>query len=685
MTPGECEQELFQQVAVRAAGSGDFTESAFADVVTDYLDDAGAIDGFEACAYKNRGTRIDGFFFNIEEEATLDLFVVDYRGEPARETLTKTESEQVFKRAETFFERALVPKNVDAMEVSHPAYRLALSILEQAESIRRVRFILLTDAALSERVKQIPPRRVDAREWTYRIWDINAFCKLATTGEPEEIVIDFEEMFGRPLACLPANQGSDKVTSYLSVIPGDWLSAIYDRFGGRLLEQNVRTFLQARGKVNKGIYRTIVEEPGMFFAFNNGISATAAEADVHVQGGIGRLKRVRRLQIVNGGQTTASIFNVTKKVRDASVAGIHVQMKLSVIREDAVDEIVPKISEYANTQNRITDADLFSSHPFHVRIENIAGRTLAPALDGSQIQTYWFYERARGQYLNQQAYLSRAKRDEFQLRYPRSQVITKTDLAKVVNTFECKPAIVSRGAQKNFAEFAAFVGGRDVWKTKEADINPAWYRDAVAKTIIFRATEHLVQDASWYAQGYRANVVTYTLALIVEKVRSAGRELNLERIWQRQSIGDGLRAEVLRVAERVLSRIVTAAQENGVSNVTEWCKRPACWSDLKEHIPVQLLPGAELITRGESNESRRDARNDQKITNEAEAQIYVHAKGADYWKRLLTWGQSAAALSPTDLEFLRIAAQMPRKVPSGAQSLRIVQIEQRALEEGFRA
>lgn len=685
MTPEECEQELSQQVTVRAAaGTGDFTESAFADVVTEYLEDAGAIDGFEPCAYKNRGVRVDGFFFNVEEEATLDLFVVDYRGHTARGTLTRTESELIFKRVETFFERSLVARNIDAMESSHPAYQLALSILEQADGIRKVRYVLLTDAALSDRVKQIAPRREGGREWAYRIWDINAFCKLATTGEPEEIAIDFPEMFGRPLLCLPANQGTDRVVSYLTVIPGDWLSAIYDRFGGRLLEQNVRTFLQNRGKVNKGIHRTIVEEPGMFFAFNNGISATAAEADVQMRNGVAELRSVRRLQIVNGGQTTASIYNVTKKVKDASVGAIRVQMKLSVVKEDAVDEIVPKISEYANTQNRISDADLFSSHPFHVRIEGIAARTPAPAVGGSQIQTYWFYERARGQYLNQQTYLSRSKREEFQLRHPRNQVLTKTDLAKVLNTFERKPATVSKGAQKNFADFAAYIGGRDAWQGKQQNFNPAWYRDAVAKTIVFRELEQLVQQAPWYAQGYRANIVTYAIALVIDKIVQSGRALNFDRIWQRQTMGEGLKAELLGVAEKVLTRIVAAAKEGGVSNVTEWCKRPACWDDLRSRVSVSLPPEAELITRSEARQGEREGREDQKLTNEAEAQMQAVARGGEYWKKMLIWAERSPAVAPSEMELLRLAAQLPRKVPSGPQAIRLVQIEAKALGEGFR-
>jgi hypothetical protein len=682
----DCAAELQQEIAARAEATSAFTETAFADVVTSYLADSGAIDGFESCTYKHRGMRIDGFFFNVEDEATLDLFIVDYRGQEATETLTKTEAEQHFKRAEAFFEKSCGARFVDGMEASHPAYSLALAILEQNERIRRVRLMLLTDAALSDRVKAIPPRHEGEREWTYRIWDINSLCSLLNTGEPEEIVVDFQEMFGRPLACLPANQGTEAVTSYLAVIPGAWLSAIYDQYGGRLLEKNVRTFLQTRGKVNKGIQKTILEDPDMFFAFNNGISATAAEATVDVTKGIGHISRLRRLQIVNGGQTTASIFNVTKRFKDARLDGIFVQMKLSVIGEQLVDEVVPKISEYANTQNRISDADLFSNHPFHIRLEGIASRVLAPAVGGSQLQTHWFYERARGQYLNQQTYLTRAKKAEFQLRNPRGQVITKTDLAKVINTFERKPDVVSKGAQKNFAEFATFVGGRDAWKTKQESINDTWYKDAVAKTIIFHTAEKIVQEAPWYSQGYRANVVTYTIALIVESHALARREINYERIWQRQAIGDGLRSEISRVGEKVLELIVITASQNGVSNVTEWCKRQACWTGLKAAVKVNLLPDSELVSAEEAADSRRAGKSERKITNEAEAQIHVVGRTAAYWKRMLDWGENTLVATPTDLEFLRLASQLSsRKVPTGPQSLRLIQIEEKAIAEGFRS
>src|SRR5262249_27626882 len=162
-------------------------------------------------------------------------------------------------------------------------------------------------------------------------------------------------------------------------------------------------------------------------AYNNGISATASEAGFVERDGALRLAKLRHLQIVNGGQTTASIFNVMKKDKGVNLDRIRVQMKLSVIKPELVDEMVPRISQYANSQNKVSDADFFSNHPFHVRIEGISRRLWAPAPEGVLTQTHWFYERARGQYANASAWLKPAKKREFDLQNPRGQVMTKTD------------------------------------------------------------------------------------------------------------------------------------------------------------------------------------------------------------------------------------------------------------------
>lgn len=670
--------DLLQDIVVRADATENFTDDAFAEVVTEYLIDAGSIEEFVPCKFIHRGMRIDGYALNWEE-SLLELFIVDFRHGNAVERMAKAEMEQAFKRAETFFEKSCRASFVEQMEAAHPAYGLAKTILDASDQIKRIRFFLLTNAVLTGTVRELAPRTEGHREWSYRVWDLERLSRTVGMGEQEEIFVDFRKMFGEPLVCLPADDGEGDVRCYLAVIPGSWLAEIYDHFGGRLLEQNVRTFLQARGKVNKGIRRTILEEPRRFFPYNNGISATAEEIVDERRGGVTYVNSLKNLQIVNGGQTTASIFNALKKEKGAPIDQVTVQMKLSVVRPEIASELVPKISRFANSQNRISDSDFFSNHPFHVVMENISRRLAAPVKDGSQILTHWFYERAKGQYANATAYLSPARKREFQARNPRDQVISKTDLAKYVQTFRELPHEVSLGAQKNFGKFADYVSNR--WVQNEHDFNELWFRRAVVEAIIFREAEILVQRAPWYAQGYRANIVTYGLALFIHKIRAKGHELDTQRIWREQSLSSIFQQEILKCCYMSQEEIISGAARNNVINVTEWCKRKTCWDEVQR---LHYTPSSHLIQSMKQKDDERldtlDARKEQKCLSEAEAHIAVVNAGADYWKKVRAWAGNSADIRPSDLLMLDVASAMPRRLPNEKHSIRLVEI--RELYEG---
>jgi hypothetical protein len=317
------------------------------------------------------------------------------------------------------------------------------------------------------------------------------------------------------------------------VISGVQLAAIYDKWGARLLEQNVRVFLQAGGGVNKGIRSTLMNEPQMFFAFNNGLTATAE--DIQLETGPEGLiiTSLRNLQIVNGGQTTASIHAASRK-KEADLTGVAVQMKLSIIAPEKIEDLVPKISEFANTQNKVNAADFFANHPFHVRIEGFSRDVWAKARGGGSKDSKWFYERARGQYADARALLTESARKKFDADFPNKapnkQLITKTDLAKYLMVWEGEPQTVSLGAQKNFAKFAAAVGSR--WDKNPNQFNERYYKHAIAKAIIFRSVDSLVlRDKSLEAQ--KANIVAYATAklgqIVSEQEASVDFRSNLER------------------------------------------------------------------------------------------------------------------------------------------------------------
>lgn len=667
-------EDLRQDILLRADATGNFTDESFAEVVTEYLLDSGAIEEFVPCKFIHKGIRIDGYALHLNE-ALLELYVVDCRRGSIPEKMSRQEMDQVFRRAEAFFEKSCIASFVDQMEAAHPAYGLARTILESSEQLKRIRFYLITNASLISTVKELPPKTASHREWSYRVWDLDRLARTVGSGEPEEIIVDFREMFGQDLICLPADDGAGEVRCFLAVIPGEWLTRIYDRYGGRLLEQNVRTFLQVRGKVNKGIRKTILEEPTRFFPYNNGISATAEDIDETREGGVTRVRSLKNLQIVNGGQTTASIFNAVKKEKSAPVNLVSVPMKLSVVQPAIATELIPKISRYANSQNRISDSDFFSNHPFHVVMENISRHLSAPATMGSQILTHWFYERAKGQYANASAYLSPAKKREFEARNPRNQVISKTDLAKYVQSFRELPHEVSLGAQKNFAKFAEYVSG--VWEQKQNDFNELWFKQAVVEAIIFRRAEFLVLKAPWYAQGYRANTVTYGISLIMNRIRAAGYELDIQRMWREQAVSEIFEQELLECCKAAQESMISGAAVNGVINVTEWAKRKNCWDNLlsQKYRPSKALLQT-LRPLDEVRSDLKEARQERKAISGAEAEIAVINAGSEFWKKISTWADTSEETKPSDLVILKVAVAIPRRIPDERQCLRLMELKE---------
>ena len=443
----------------------------------------------------------------------------------------------------------------------------------------------------------------------------------------EPIEIDFENEYGRPLQCLSLVDPDSDYQGYLTVIPGEVLAGIYDRYGPRLLERNVRSFLQARGKVNKGIRHTILEEPHRFFAYNNGITATADYIDFDLEPDGLKIRKVRNLQIVNGGQTTASLFHTAKKDK-ADLSGIFVQAKLSVIPEEHVDEIVPLISRFANSQNKVSDADFYANDPFHIDIEELSRSVWTPAVEGTSRTTHWFYERARGQYMDAKAReTTPARKRQFEALWPNRQKFTKTDLAKFENTWMQLPHIVSLGAQKNFNDFSVRLKERGRVK-----VDVEYFQHLIAKAILFKRADRIVRDQEF--GGYKANIVTYTLAWLSHHT---SQRIDLDRIWKEQDISPALQEAIRNVSHEV-QRIITNPPNN--RNITEWCKRMECWDQVREtKIDIGQALERELIDVGRTANRRPDRGIEGPNEQEMTLIRQVSDVSADQWFQISKWAK----------------------------------------------
>jgi len=346
--------------------------------------------------------------------------------------------------------------------------------------------------------------------------------------------------------------------------------------------------------------------------------------------------------------------------------------------------VVPAISVCANNQTKVSDADFFSNHEFHRRIEGFSRRIWAPALAGAQHETHWFYERARGQYLNEQAALTKREKDRFALQNPRKQFVTKTDLAKYENAWRQLPHKVSLGAQKNFMAFSDYAASE--WERNADQFSEEYFKDAIARAIIFRRTETLVSEQPWYEAigGYRANIVAYAVARVAAIIgaKGNGQKLDTQKIWQRQALSEALELQLLKTAHGA-AEIITNPPA-GMKNVTEWCKKELCWQRVAD-APIDYVSeiDRDLLLSEDDNARKRSSRNQQKVLNGIERQTVTLALGADYWKELDLWVRERNLVSPDEASILKVAVSMPQRIPSDKQSWRLIEIKMRAEEEGY--
>lgn len=651
--------------------SGWLTEDFLTNVMLEYLEDAGEVTDPVICPFRGYGLQMNAYSIS-EEYDSVDIFVSIYSDTDVPRSVSQTEIDAAIKRAIQLYHKA-INDLYTSFSKDNDTYEFAITLHKNKDAIKNVRICALTNGF----VKPITLKNITIgnAEISFSLWDIDRLYRCVTSGKMRETIeIDFEEKFNTTIPCIE-NCTSDKYSVYLAIINGDLLAALYDEFRDRLLEKNVRSFLQVKGGVNKGIRDTLKDEPDMFLAYNNGISVTAESVDiVRDENGKPSIRKIRDMQIVNGGQTTASIFNAKNdKKTTADLSKVFVQMKLSVIRDaDDMDEIVPRISTFANTQNKIQVADFSANDPFHRRIEELSRTIWAPAQGGMKPQN-WFYERARGQYADMLTRESTPKRKkEYKETHP---LFTKTDLAKYENTWDQLPYQVSEGAQKNFHKFMLRLKERKGFLPDEN-----YYQNLIAKAILFRQTEKLVQQQQY--GGYRANIVTYTLAYLSHKT---AQRIDLERIWKEQKLTPVLEQEIIDISRFVQQLIVTPP---GGANVGEWCKKEKCWQKIQEY-DHQISDGLknELLSVARPSTQTHTATNSiDTITDEEQELIdKVAAIPAETWFALSRWAKETKNFLPWQRSLLFSVGSLVGRgqKPSIKQATHAMQAYNKAFEKGF--
>ena len=639
---------------------GSNSEQIFTQGALDLLAEAGEVENCRL-AYDEKGLgtpkqhKINAYAIS-ENYETVDLFISIYKGSEEISKTSNIEIEQAGKRISSFFRKAIFSNEhetskmykteyVDEIEESSEIFQFANTLGREKdlrENLIRVNATILTNGLYSG---DFPDNmEMSGYKIYFKVFDIQA---LYNVSEKSHIPIEinfFEEGFEVP--CIASPSVNSEYQSYLAIIPGNALASIYERFGSRLLEQNVRSFLQFSGKINKGIRDTIKGEPHMFLAFNNGIAATADDVEfVKNKKGEGLLLSVvKDLQIVNGGQTTASIFHTWKKDK-ANIDNIFVQVKLTVVKnKESFSTIVSRISEYANTQNKVSVSDLSSNRPYHIEFEKLSRSIYTPISENNKLQTRWFYERARGQYKNARDKdgFTKSRQKAFDLKNPKSQMFTKEELAKYINTYEeiiegkkviVGPHYVVRGSQKNYVQF--------VNNNLEKKLSAIYFEDTIAKAILIKGAEKAYGIKPNAIGDMRYVTVPYTVSLLTHLTKN---KIDLYKIWRNQSISENLKSLLYEMMKEIETFIKSTAP-GGLYG--EWAKKEECWLLVKHNdfdFDIDSIKGDFIDKRGllKRQSVNEDDANIQVVKEEEERIRSIHHT---IWNKIEEYGQSSRLLS----------------------------------------
>lgn len=658
----------------QTAGSDWADDDIFTAIILDYLAEAGITDDTVMCPYREQGAQLSAYSISSDFEE-IKIYVSFFNSEDTLKPLDNRDIDAALMRGLSVY-RLAIHDFYKSFKSDSDTYGFAYALSQNKERIKKVNIVLLTNY----KTESVPRDDIELENATvtFSVLDMETlFDNIHNEENNNTVVVDFMDLTGSAIPCIE-NHNSPAYSAYLAIIDGFTIYQLYDKFGPRLLERNVRSFLQVRGTVNKGINDTLRVEPEMFLAYNNGISVTAESVDIlRDENGKPSIKRIVDMQIVNGGQTTASIYSAYKdKKANIDLTKVFVQMKLSVINDHHnLQSIVPKISKYANTQNRIQIADFSANDPFHKGIEKLSKQISSPEVSG-QAHRNWFYERSRGQYNDVIANLpSPAERRLFRSSHIK---FTKTDLAKFENSWDQLPHLVSTGAQKNFRYFTLRLQER-----KNFIPDTLYYKRLIAKGVLFKNIEEIVTLQNY--GGYRANIVTYTLALL--SYHSAQR-IDLMSIWNKQKLSPALEREISRASQLVHSFITNPPDG---ANISEWCKKEKCWIELKaKSFLLSDELRQELVDTGKPDYSYASGARTQGIEEvshkEADLIDRVALISASTWFSLARWAKETGNFEGWQRGIVySVGIRISRnRKPTYKQSIYAWEAYRRALDLGFK-
>lgn len=644
----------------------------------------GRIMGFDAYAYD-------------EADGALILIASNFTNErDTAPTLTNSKITELYTHMRNFLEEVVDGKVGDYCDDSDPAISIAKEFRKKIgkglidTEILRFRFYILSNSVLSKQVKSIAQENFLERPVELSIWTLERFYQTFASNSSEIIEFDTADFGCDGIQCLKADLGGETgYDAYMGIVPGRFLADIYLKYGSKLLQGNVRAFLSVRGNVNKGIRDTIINHPSNFFTYNNGIAVVARAVEFSDDGR--KIVHFKDPQIINGGQTTASLANAIIKKEDRNGMGtLFVPMKLTVlnVEDDMSEEEIEKynnitktISKCANCQNPVSEADFFSNHPFHVMMEKLSKKVMAPPADGKPYQTIWFYERSRGKWEQEQMKMTPAGKKRFCEMHPKSQVIKKEKLAKCLNTIYKKPHQVCQSSAINFSRFAAVVS--DMYDNSRESINDEFFKKGVCSVIMFDTLDSMIGKAAWYPKGgNKAQITPYTIAKLITLIPK-NKDLDWRSIWQKQNLYPALSDELMRLAFEAHKFLLKQAGGGIVRTISRTAATWNAFQDYKFNLSDRFIDS--LVSLEETKTAEAAAKREHKFNANIEASLEIFNLGHQYWMKVYKDLSKEQLLTYGNLEFIKSIAGYIAKgnLLSPAQCKRLLKIVAEAEDKGY--
>lgn len=614
--------------------------------------------------FKSSADKLKVNSYSINESGErLQLFIIDESSinlAASTESLmisTKASYESQFKRCTSFLNKAIKKHLTDEIQDSSPV-RPLVSSLSSSEGVQQFDvveiFLITLSATVSLRGATPQPNRIEFDDEEIvvsysknrerhkkdllikkRIIDLNfLYNVIISQGSREALTVNFEKTFGDPLSSIKAAD-EDHFESYLCVLPASIISRLYKEYSTRLLEKNVRSFLQFRG-VNKGIRETIRKEPEKFVAYNNGLTITATDGDIVLDSGQYKIKSLTDFQIVNGGQTTATIYFTQKDGFD--ISKVKVMAKINVAKEatdDELEELISNISTYSNAQSRVSKVDLRSRNPQLVRIKSLSESVMTPS--GKK----WFFERAKGEF-NTKLRIAGSNKKRLAKEYPTERRFSKELMAKYYSAWGNQPHLVKKGGEKIFRYFIEKLTGEGDFK-KPISVNRDFYEELISKIILFRRLEKIYGSGKNSIGQIRSAVVPYTLSILYSITDGEKKypSFDLLKIWLNESLESDLEAyltELLNLVNELIKKYSDSDDYGEYSKKEELWNRVINCKEVKEFISSKdtgLIIEKYGISKTELKKRKGDSESTEEVNfKNLSDNVLIHSNGVSYYKSI---------------------------------------------------